>query len=190
MSTDTSSALDQLTMSGATPKHPRDKAMPLATMTKQLLDEVRTQPLNTAGLDRLRTIDTQIIGELLTDLSPDLRQELQRLALPITRHTELSDAELRLAHAQLVGWLQGLLQTTQTALADPHAVLANDWGYPPAGRERISHLSTSQSGVPLQRMPHLGTIGSDVQGPTIFWDKPERGWYAIPPVSTRVTPRA
>lgn len=126
MSTDTSSALDQLTMSGATPKHPRDKVMRLATMTKQLLDEVRTQPLDTAGLDRLRTIDTQIIGELLTDLSPDLRQELQRLALPITRHTELSDAELRLAHAQLVGWLQGLLQTTQTALADPHAVLAND----------------------------------------------------------------
>jgi len=37
-------------------------------------------------------------------------------------------------------------------------------------------------------MPHLGTIGSDVQGPTIFWDKLERGWYAIPPVSTRVTP--
>ena len=126
MSTDTSSALDQPTMSGATPKPPRDKVMRIATMTKQLLDEVRTQPLDTAGLDRLRTIDTQIIGELLTDLSPDLRQELQRLALPLTRHTELSDAELRLAHAQLVGWLQGLLQTTQTALADPHAVLAND----------------------------------------------------------------
>ena len=126
MSTDTSSAVDQPTMSGATPKHPRDKVMRLATMTKQLLDEVRTQPLDTAGLDRLRTIDTQIIGELLTDLSPDLRQELQRLALPITRHTELSDAELRIAHAQLVGWLQGLLQTTQTALADPHAVLAHD----------------------------------------------------------------
>ena len=89
--------------------------MRIATMTKQLLDEVHTQPLDTASLDRLRTIDTHIIGELLTDLSPDLREELQRLALPLTRHTELSDAELRLAHAQLVGWLQGLLQTTQTA---------------------------------------------------------------------------
>ena len=100
--------------------------MRIATMTKQLLDEVRTQPLDTASLDRLRTIDTHIIGELLTDLTPDLRQELQRLALPLTRHTELSDAELRLAHAQLVGWLQGLLQTAQTALSDPHAVLAND----------------------------------------------------------------
>ena len=126
MSTDTSSALDQLTMSGATPKHPRDKVMRLATMTMQLLDQVRTQPLDAASRDRLGTIDTQIIDELLTDLSPDLRQELQRLALPLTGHTELSDAELRLAHAQLVGWLQGLLQTTQTALSDPHTVAAND----------------------------------------------------------------
>ena len=126
LSTEISSALDQLTMSGATPKHPRDKVMRLATMTKQLLDEVRTHPLDIAGLHRLRTIDSQIIGELLTDLTPDLRQELQLLAPPLTRHTELSDAELRLAHAQLVGWLHGLLQTTQTALSDPHTVAAND----------------------------------------------------------------
>ncbi len=126
MSTDTSSALDQPTATAATPKNPRDKVMRIATMTKQLLDEVHAQPLDTASLNRLRTIDTQVIGELLTDLTPDLRQELQRLALPLSRHTELSDAELRLAHAQLVGWLQGLLKTAQTALSDPHAVPAND----------------------------------------------------------------
>ena len=110
MSTDTSSAVDQPTMTAPPPKLPRDKVMRIATMTKQLLDEVRTQTLDTAGLKRLLTIDTQIIVELLTDLTPDLREELQRLALPLTRHTELSDAELRLAHAQLAGWLQGLLQ--------------------------------------------------------------------------------
>ena len=126
MGTDTSSALDQLTMTGATPKPPRDKVMRIATMTKQLLDEVRTQPLDTAGLRSPTNHRHSNIGELLTDLSPDLRQELQRLALPLSRHTELSDAELRLAHAQLVGWLQGLLHTAQTALSDPHAVLAND----------------------------------------------------------------
>jgi predicted XRE-type DNA-binding protein len=126
MGTDTSNALDQPAMTAATPKPPRDKVMRIATMTTQLLDEVRTHPLDSASLNRLRTIDTHIIGELLTDLSPDLRHELQRLALPLTRHTELSDAELRLAHAQLVGWLQGLLQTAHTALTDPHAVLAND----------------------------------------------------------------
>jgi hypothetical protein len=62
-----------------------------------------------------------------TSSALDQRQELQRLALPLARHTELSDAELRLAHAQLVGWLQGLLKTAQTALSHPHAVLATDW---------------------------------------------------------------
>ena len=126
MGTDTKIAVDQPGMTGANPKPPRDKVMRIAAMTKQILDEVRTQPLDTASLHRLRTIDTQIIGELLTDLTPDLRQELQRLALPLSRHTELSDAELRLAHAQLVGWLQGLLQTARTALSDPRVVLAND----------------------------------------------------------------
>jgi predicted XRE-type DNA-binding protein len=126
MGTDTSSAVDQSRMTAPTPNPLRDKVVRIATMTKQLLDEVRTHPLDTASLHRLRTIDTQIICELLTDLSPDLRQELQRLALPLTGHTELSDAELRLAHAQLVGWLQGLPQTAHTALADPQAVPAND----------------------------------------------------------------
>ena len=129
MSTTTSSALDQPTQTAPTPIPPQDKVMRIATMTKQLLDEVHTQPLDTASLERLRTIDTHIIGELLTDLSPDLREELHRLALPLTSRTELSDAELRLAHAQLVGWLQGLLRTTQTAqtaLPDPHTVAAND----------------------------------------------------------------
>ena len=113
-------------MIAATPKLRRDKVMRIATMTKHLLDEVHTQPLDAASLDRLRTIDTQIIDELLTNLTPDLRLELQRLALPLTRHSELSDAELRLAHAQLVGWLQGLLQTAHTALSDPHTLAATD----------------------------------------------------------------
>ena len=67
MSTNASSALDQPTMTAPPPKPPRDKVMRIATMTKQLLDEARTQTLDTAGLNRLRTIDTQIIGELLTD---------------------------------------------------------------------------------------------------------------------------
>jgi predicted XRE-type DNA-binding protein len=125
MGTDTSSALAQK-MTAANPKPARDKVMRIATMTTQLLDEIRNQPLDTASLNRLRTIDTHIIDELLTDLSPALHQELQRLTLPLTRHTALSDTELRLAHAQLVGWLQGLAQTAQAAFSDPPTVLANN----------------------------------------------------------------
>ena len=131
--------------------------MRIATMTKQLLDEVRTQTLDTAGLNRLRTIDTQIIGELLTDLTPDLREELHRLALPLTRHTELSDAELRLAHAQLVGWLQGLLKTAQTALSDSHAVLATDWitGQAAEDTSTPSDIPTSPNHLD---QPHVETV--------------------------------
>src|SRR4029077_18404463 len=76
MSTTTSSALDQPTQTAPTPIPPHDKVMRIATMTRQLLDEVHTQPLDTASLERLRTINTHIIGELLTDLSPDVREEL------------------------------------------------------------------------------------------------------------------
>jgi predicted XRE-type DNA-binding protein len=126
MGTDTKIAVDHPGMTGANPNPPRDKVTRIATMTARLLDEVHTETMDAASLDRLRTIDIHIIDELVTDLTPDLREELQRLVLPLTRHTELSDSELRLAHAQLVGWLQGLLQTTQTALSGPHPVSAND----------------------------------------------------------------
>jgi hypothetical protein len=107
MSTDTSrGTFDQPAVTGANPNRPPDKVMRIAAMTKQLLDEVRAQRLDAPGVERLRAIDTQTIRELQTDLTPDLRQELQRLALPLTSYTGLSDAELRIAHAQLVGWLK------------------------------------------------------------------------------------
>jgi predicted XRE-type DNA-binding protein len=126
MTADTTSALDQASTRAANPKPARDEVMRIASMCRQLLDEVRTRPLDAAGLNRLRAIDTKIIGELLTDLDPDLRQELQRLVQPLISHTELSDAELRLAYAQLVGWLEGHLRTAEGTLSDPHAVLAAD----------------------------------------------------------------
>jgi predicted XRE-type DNA-binding protein len=160
MGTDTSSALDQPRVTAVAPKHPRDKVMRIASMTKQLLDEVRTHPLDSAVLNRLRTIDTQIVGELLTDLSPDLRHELQRLAVPLTRQTELSDAEFRLAHAQLVGWLQGLLQAADTALADPRAVEAND----SITVETVDGTSTS-SAIPTSP-DHLDRPHSEPCSPT------------------------
>ncbi|MDT5066054.1 MAG: hypothetical protein QOK02_2209 [Mycobacterium sp.] len=126
MNTDTSTAFEQPTLTAPTPKPQRNKVMRIATMTKQLLHEVHTHPLDAASVERLQTIDNHIIDELLADLTPDLRDELQRLTLPLTHHTDLSDAELRLAHAQLVGWLQGLLKTTRTSLSEPHAIAAND----------------------------------------------------------------
>lgn len=92
------------------------KVMRIGTMIKQLLEEVKAAPLDDASRSRLREIHATSIRELEEGLAPELREELQRLALPFTDDTIPSDAELRIAQAQLVGWLEGLFHGIQTAL--------------------------------------------------------------------------
>lgn len=92
------------------------KVMRIGTMIKQLLEEVRAAPLDEASRNRLREIHESSIRELEDGLAPELREELERLALPFTDDTTPSDAELRIAQAQLVGWLEGLFHGIQTAL--------------------------------------------------------------------------
>jgi hypothetical protein len=92
------------------------KVMRIGTMIKQLLEEVRTAPLDDASRNRLREILSQSVSELEEGLAPDLRDELNRLSTPFAADSTPSDAELRIAQAQLVGWLEGLFQGIQTAL--------------------------------------------------------------------------
>ncbi|WP_167471441.1 bacterial proteasome activator family protein [Nocardia arthritidis] len=92
------------------------KVMRIGTMIKQLLEEVRAAPLDDASRTRLREIHKSSIRELEQGLAPDLREELERLALPFSDDAIPSDAELRIAQAQLVGWLEGLFHGIQTAL--------------------------------------------------------------------------
>src|SRR6202046_5368691 len=92
------------------------KVMRIGTMIKQLLEEVRAAPLDDASRSRLREIHATSIRELEDGLAPELRDELDRLTLPFNEGTEPSDAELRIAQAQLVGWLEGLFHGIQTAL--------------------------------------------------------------------------
>jgi hypothetical protein len=92
------------------------KVMRIGTMIKQLLEEVRAAPLDDASRSRLREIHATSIRELEDGLAPELREELDRLTLPFTEGTVPSDGELRIAQAQLVGWLEGLFHGIQTAL--------------------------------------------------------------------------
>jgi hypothetical protein len=92
------------------------KVMRIGTMIKQLLEEVRAAPLDEASRVRLREIHQNSIKELEQGLAPDLRDELNRLSLPFTEDSTPSDSELRIAQAQLVGWLEGLFHGIQTAL--------------------------------------------------------------------------
>ena len=92
------------------------KVMRIGSMVKQLLEEVRAAPLDDAARERLADIHTTSIAELSDGLSPELREELDRLTLPFGEQATPSDAELRVAQAQLVGWLEGLFHGIQTAL--------------------------------------------------------------------------
>jgi len=92
------------------------KVMRIGTMIKQLLEEVRAAPLDDASRNKLREIHRTSIAELEDGLAPELRDELERLTLPFTDDSVPSDAELRIAQAQLVGWLEGLFHGIQTAL--------------------------------------------------------------------------
>ena len=126
------------------------KVMRIGTMIKQLLEEVRAAPLDDASRNRLRDIHATSIRELEDGLAPELRDELERLALPFSDEAVPSDAELRIAQAQLVGWLEGLFHGIQTAL----------FAQQMAARQQLEHMrqgalppglhSPGQAGAPGQ----------------------------------------
>jgi Protein of unknown function (DUF2587) len=92
------------------------KVMRIGSMVKQLLEEVRTGSLDEPSRERLAEIYERSIVELSEALSPDLQDELRNLALPFKDGVIPSDGELRVAKAQLVGWLEGLFHGIQATL--------------------------------------------------------------------------
>jgi hypothetical protein len=124
------------------------KVMRIGTMIKQLLEEVRAAPLDDASRSKLLQIHRSSISELEDGLAPELREELERLTLPFTDDAVPSDAELRIAQAQLVGWLEGLFHGIQTAL----------FAQQMAARAQLEQMRQLPPGVVQQRGPsHPGT---------------------------------
>jgi hypothetical protein len=97
------------------------KLIRIASMVRSMLEEVRRAPLDDAGRRRLREIHERSLVELESVLSPDLRDELQEVVLPLTSDAP-SESELRLAQAQLVGWLEGLFHGIQATLFTQQAM--------------------------------------------------------------------
>ena len=91
------------------------KVLRIGSMIKQLLEEVRQAPLDEASRSRLREVYEESVRELSDGLSPDLQDELARVALPFAEGTP-SESELRVAQASLVGWLEGLFHGIQATL--------------------------------------------------------------------------
>jgi hypothetical protein len=92
------------------------KVMRIGSMIRQLLEEVRAAPLDEKSRARLKEIHASSIKELEDGLAPELVSELDRLSLPFTEENTPSESELRIAQAQLVGWLEGLFHGIQTTL--------------------------------------------------------------------------
>lgn len=140
------------------------KVMRIGSMIKQLLEEVRSAPLDEAGRTRLAEIHRRSISELEQGLAPELIEELERITLPFNDKAP-SDAELRIAQAQLVGWLEGLFHGIQAALfAQQMAAqqqLQNMRRALPPGR------STADDGPGHSLVPGIqGGPGSPDSGPT------------------------
>ncbi|MBM9458685.1 bacterial proteasome activator family protein [Nocardioides sp. zg-536] len=92
------------------------KVMRIGSMIRQLLDEVKAAPLDEASRHRLAAIHRSSVAELEQGLAPELVEELERLSLPFSEDVTPTEAELRIAQAQLVGWLEGLFHGIQTAI--------------------------------------------------------------------------
>ncbi len=118
------------------------KVMRIGSMIKQLLEEVRHAPLDEASRSRLKEIYETSVHELGQGLSPDLRAELDRLALPLEAGTP-SDAELRVAQAQLVGWLEGLF----------HGIQATLFAQQMAARQQLEEMMQQRGLPPGPRAP-------------------------------------
>jgi hypothetical protein len=115
------------------------KVMRIGSMIKQLLEEVRAAPLDDAGRQRLVEIHRRSITELEDGLAPELRDELERLSLPFEKGSVPSEAELRIAQAQLVGWLEGLFHGIQAALVAQQM----------AARLQLEQMRTGRPALPM-----------------------------------------
>jgi hypothetical protein len=112
--------------------------MRIGSMVKQLLDEAHATTLDEPSRERLAEIYERSIVELSEALSPDLREELRMLALPFHEGTVPSEAELRVAKAQLVGWLEGLF----------HGIQATLFAQQIAARQQLEQMRQLPGGMP------------------------------------------
>ena len=133
------------------------KVMRIGSMIRQLLEEVKAAPLDEASRNRLKEIHQASIKELEAGLAPELVEELERLSLPFNEETP-SDSELRIAQAQLVGWLEGLFHGIQTAIYAQQMAARSQLeqmrrALPPGMAESMGHDGPQQPGP--------GTPGSE-----------------------------
>lgn len=133
------------------------KVMRIGTMIRQLLEEVKATELDEPGRDRLKEIYETSVEELAESLSPDLRDELHRLALPFDDDDVPSGPELRVAQAQLVGWLEGLF----------HGIQATLFAQQSAARQQLEQMQQAQA-LPPGGQPGPGGMPPQQSGGGVY----------------------
>ena len=133
------------------------KVMRIGSMVKQLLDEVRQAPLDEASRERLAEVYERSVVELSEALSPDLQEELKMLTLPFDDSTVPSEGELRVAQAQLVGWLEGLFHGIQATLMAQQVAARQQL-------EQMRQLPPGMQGTPKQGVPGQQIPANDRPG--------------------------
>jgi proteasome activator-like protein len=131
------------------------KVLRIGSMVKQLLDEVRNAPLDERSRERLAEIYDRSVEEVRTALSPDLQHELESLTKPFAPGVAPSEPELRVAKAQLVGWLEGLFQGIQASLVAQQL----------AARQQLEQMRRLGPG---QQVPGQGTPQMPEPGPGTY----------------------
>ena len=134
-------------------EHPA-KVMRIGSMIKQLLEEVRAAPLDDAGRQRLKEIHRRSIVELEDGLAPELKEELDRLSLPFADGATPSEPELRIAQAQLVGWLEGLFHGIQAALVAQQMAARLQLDQIRSGRAALPSGGIPMPGMPQGQQPN------------------------------------
>jgi hypothetical protein len=135
------------------------KVMRIGSMIKQLLEEVKAAPLDERARQRLTEIHRRSIVELESGLAPELIKELDRLTLPFEQEHTPSDAELRMAQAQLVGWLEGLFHGIQATLVAQQMAARMQLEQMRSGRPALPVGPTGLPGVQAPAEPESGPNG-------------------------------
>src|SRR4051812_15646766 len=130
------------------------KVMRIGGMIRQLLEEGKSAPLDEASRSRLAGIYDSSINELKSGLAPELIEELERLSSPFASETP-SEAELRIAQAQLVGWLEGLFHGIQPAI----------YAQQMAARAQLEQMRRAPPPGLAQAMGNPGQAGPPAEAP-------------------------
>ncbi|HEX9848257.1 MAG TPA: proteasome activator [Acidimicrobiia bacterium] len=113
------------------------KLIRIASMTRAMLDEARQAPLDEGGRERMAKVHARSVDELRDVLSPELQEEFSEIMIPLNE-AGASEAELRVAQAQLIGWLEGVF----------HGIQASLWSQQMAAQSQLADLQKRALGAP------------------------------------------